>query len=244
MTDQKRVKKITTIPSPDKISGRIVEKHALAPDIYELCLAAPETEPAAFLYQPGQYAILSVDGHEPRPYSISGLPQDTALRFHIKDIGHGLSHALVTLPVGSIVNIDFPHGTAVLQEDSNRPMIAIGGGLGLAPLLPIIKIALTEMPEREINLFHGGVSIADLYFDTALRHLSAAHAHLTYTGVSEMPATGSKTGLVSEVAADILPADLSGYDAYLSGAPAMVKACLPPLLAKGLPRDRIFSDAL
>jgi NAD(P)H-flavin reductase len=172
------------------------------------------------------------------------MPDTTRVCFHIKDIGYGLSHAMSGLETEDTVTVSFPHGKAVLQAGSTRPIIAIGGGLGLAPLLPIIKTALHHMPAREILLFHGGVTAADLYLEPVLQELSSRYQNLSYTGVTENPINGFATGLVSDVANRQLPDDLSGYEAYLSGAPAMVEACLAPLLDKGLSRDLVFSDSL
>ncbi|MGM0422999.1 MAG: hypothetical protein ACQEQL_07895 [Pseudomonadota bacterium] len=245
-TDNTRPAKAAA-PAPREITCRIAAKTRLAPDIYELCLeaaAAGATDNGIFHYLPGQYAILSLPGHDPRPYSIAGMPDTTRICFHVKDIGHGLSHAIAALKTEDTVTVSFPHGKAILQPGSSRPIIAIGGGLGLAPLLPIVKTALHHMPERQIQLFHGGVTAVDLYLEPVLQELSARYPHFSYTGVTENPINDFATGLVSDVAKAQLPDDLSGYEAYLSGAPAMVQACLAPLLDKGLSRDLVFSDSL
>ena len=51
-----------------------------------------------------------------------------------------------------------------------------------------------------------------------------------------------RTGLVHEaVLAD--HADLSGFDVYVAGPPAMVRAARAAFLARGLPADRLFHDS-
>ena len=74
---------------------------------------------------------------------------------------------------------------------------------------------------------------------------AAAHANIRYVPVLSEPAAADawsgRTGLVHEaVLADF--ADLSGYQAYVCGAPVMVEAAQRDFLARGLPANEFFAD--
>ena len=76
--------------------------------------------------------------------------------------------------------------------------------------------------------------------------LSAASRNIAYVPVlsEATPACNwsGRTGLVHSAALADLP-DLSGFDAYVCGAPAMVDAARRDFTAAGLPDDRFFADA-
>lgn len=224
--------------APQNMICRFQSRHHFNDDIFAIELARDDSAP--FDYIAGQYAILSIaedDEHAPRPYSIAGMPGQDSITFHIKNAGHGLSHALSTLKQGARINIEFPLGSAVYKS-SDMPIIAIGGGLGLAPLLPIIQSALNDDPNHEIHIYHGVSGADDLYQDQFLKTLMADHNNVHYTGVIEdLHGTAA-------MAAYNQHTDLSGYIAYLSGAPAMVTATFKALEDRGLQLNNIISDAL
>lgn len=228
-----------------ELSCRILDKNFFTEDIFELRIkAATGGNTHRFDYKPGQYAILATGNHEARPYSIAGMPGHDYLAFHIKDMGHGLSHELANLKPGAEINVSYAGGDAYLQPKDHRPIIAIGGGLGLAPLIPIIDTALPLAPERDIYLFHGGVTQRDLYMDQTLTKRADHIPHLHYYGISETANTIGESGVVGPVALRHLPQDLSGFTAYLSGGPAMVLTTAALLNDRGLDFDDMHSDAL
>jgi len=76
------------------------------------------------------------------------------------------------------------------------------------------------------------------------RGWAEAHPHVRYVPVLSEPEAGwtGATGLVHEaILRDF--ADLSGFEVYASGPPAMVYAGRDAFLARGLPEDQMFSDA-
>lgn len=212
---------------------------SLAKDIFEISLQ--KKDQSLFSFDPGQYAFLQFGEHDVRPYSIASSPEMDTIQFHVKDMGHGLSHALSQLSDGTEVLIDYPHGSATYQKN-DRPILAIGGGLGLAPLIPIIRAALQNNPDHHIHLYHGAEEKDDLYLHAPLTQLADHYDNFAYTAVTEIPSNIGETGIVGQVATRS-SGDLSGFDAYISGAPAMVVHTAEHLEEKGLKREHIFTDA-
>lgn len=223
----------------DYMTVHAVDCRKISSSIFELRLQQPDKR--FFTFKPGQYAFLQHGEHEARPYSIASSPDQDTICFHIKDTGHGLSHGLSKVKENEDVLINYPHGSAVYRE-TDRPILAIGGGLGLAPLVPIVRAALKDNPDHRIFLYHGTETEQDLYLHAELENLSAHFPNLVYRAVTETPNSKSETGLVGDIAA-IHHDDLSGFDAYISGAPTMVIHTVEQLEKKGLKRRHIFTDA-
>jgi ferredoxin-NAD(P)+ reductase (naphthalene dioxygenase ferredoxin-specific) len=156
------------------------------------------------------------------------VPGSEHVEFHIRDIGTGASaHACRDLKPGDNVWLQGPFGDAVLDERSTRPLLAIAGGSGLAPMGSIIETALARNPTREVR------------FDA----LAARHANFRFVAVLSAPdaPTEHRTGLIGDVVIADLP-DLARFDAYLAGPPVMVAHVRDLLFARGLPHDRLFAD--
>jgi len=212
-------------------------------DIFAVTLARKDG--GIFDFKAGQYAVIGLPDapeHDARPYSIASNPQTAEISFHIKSAGRGISGELAAAEKGMAVEIDMPHGAAWYRPES-RPLLLVGGGLGLAPLLAIATEAEKINPGRKIFLYHGAYSANDLYQHDQLAAKAAQNEHFQYTGVTEAAADNIPQGRIGEFTAGRHD-DLSGFDAYLSGPPAMVSHCFSLLQDKGLDPARTFSDAL
>jgi CDP-4-dehydro-6-deoxyglucose reductase/ferredoxin-NAD(P)+ reductase (naphthalene dioxygenase ferredoxin-specific) len=223
-----------------EIGARVVAIEPATHDIRILRLRPDR----AFEFRAGQYARLRFHGHAPRDYSIASVPGSEHVEFHIRDIGTGASaHACRDLKPGDQVWLEGPFGDAVLDESSTRPLLAIAGGSGLAPMGSIVETALARSPQREVLLYFGVRSDRDLYGRPRFDALAARHPNFRFVPVLSTHDAPSRhrTGLVGDaVAAD--HRDLSRFDAYLAGPPAMVAHARDLLLGRGLPPDRLFAD--
>ena len=125
-------------------------------------------------------------------------------------------------------------------------MILMGGGTGFAPLKSMIEDLLEQDDRREIHLYWGARSAAELYLDQLPRMWATRHYHIHYRNAESEPDenAGAETfqGLVHEaVIAD--HDDLSGFDVYMSGPPAMIEAARREFIEHGVPADRLFYDS-
>jgi naphthalene 1,2-dioxygenase ferredoxin reductase component len=199
---------------------------------------------AEFAYRAGQYARLRFHGHEPRDYSIASKPGDDHVEFHIRDIGTGASaHACRELKPGDPVYVQGPFGDAVLDDISTRPMLVIAGGSGLAPMGAIVETALEGHPDRVVQLYFGVRTERDLYGQERFTALTTRHPNFRFIPVlsTQDEPTTLRTGLVGDAVVEDHP-DLSGFDAYLAGPPAMITHVRDLLFDHGLPSDRLFAD--
>lgn len=197
-------------------------------------------------FSPGQYATLQFTPEHIRPYSMAGLPGDDEMEFQIRRVPDGRVTAYVfeELAVGASLRISGPLGTAYLRRKHTGPMLCVGGGTGLAPVLSIVRGALDSGMDNPIHLYFGVRSAQDVYDAERLQALAAAHPNLT---VHVVVATGSagpgqRSGLVTDAIKQDL-ASLAGWRAYLCGAPAMVEALSLLVARLGMASDHIHADA-
>ncbi len=197
-------------------------------------------------FSPGQYVTVQFTPEHIRPYSMAGLAEDGEMELHIRRVpgGRVTQHVFEQLAEGAALRISGPLGTAYLRRKHTGPMLCVGGGTGLAPVLSIVRGALQAGMDNPIHLYFGVRSEADLYDIERLRALAEAHPqirlHIVVATGTDMP--GLHSGLVTDAIEQDLP-ELDGWRAYLCGAPAMVDALQMLLLRKGLPAEHIHADA-
>lgn len=197
-------------------------------------------------FSPGQYATLQFTPDHIRPYSMAGLPGDEEMEFHIRKVhgGRVTEYIFGELKVGSNIRISGPLGTAYLRRKHTGPMLCVGGGTGLAPVLSIVRGALAEGMTNPIHLYFGVRSQEDLYDAERLQAMADQHPQLkVHVVVATGPVDGAwRSGLVT----DAIESDfksLDGWRAYLCGAPAMVDA-LSLIVAKlGIASEHVHADA-
>lgn len=225
------------------LPARVARMNRLAPDVMGLWLRLPAVEP--FSWQCGQYVDVMLPG-ERRRFSLANPPHDAAfLELHVRRAPGGAFSEQVFggLQPGSLLRIEGPLGQFVYRP-GDRPLLLIGGGTGYAPLKAMIREVLETEARRDLLLFWGARTAADLYEDAWLRALAARHARFRYTPVlSEQAAdAGHETGFVHEAVLRKV-AGLAGFDIYAAGPPAMIDAVRTSLPLQGADPGRIYFDS-
>ena len=197
-------------------------------------------------FSPGQYATLQFSPEHARPYSMAGLPHDGELEFHIRKVpgGRVTEYLFDQVEEGATVKVSGPLGTAYLRRSHTGPMLCVGGGTGLAPVLSIVRGALDAGMPNPIHLYFGVRSPQDLYDAERLQALAAQHPNLTVHVVIATgdAGPGQRRGLVTDAIEHDLP-HLAGWRAYLCGAPAMVEALSLLVARLGMNPAHVHADA-
>ena len=226
---------------------RVVRKEQLAHDVMALYLKRPQAE--VFRFLAGQYVdILLKDGRR-RSFSLANAPEhDELLELHVRRVagGHFSEYVFTGMAEKTLLRIEGPLGTFFMDEQSPRPVLLIAGGTGFAPIKGMLEHHFATGAERSMHLFWGVRALRDLYMDALARGWTGTHAAFQYTPVLSEPGPADgwlgARGYVHEEVVRQYP-DLSGYDIYASGPPAMVQAAHALFCAHGLPPDRLFSDS-
>lgn len=231
-----------------KIPCRVMQKEYLCHDVVRLMLKLPTME--KFGYHPGQYIdILLQDGRR-RSFSIANASHtNESLELHIRIVEGGdfTNHALKELDEKAILRIEGPHGQFYLREDSDRDIIFMAGGTGFAPIKGIIEYCIMHNIERQMYLYWGVRAQEDLYMHELATMWANDFAHIHYIPVLSRPKEEEeknfRTGYVHEAIVKDIPGDLSKFDIYASGPPAMVEAGKELFEQHKLPLQQYYSDA-
>ena len=238
-------------PAPEvevkSLPCRIDHMERLADDVMAVFLRLPAVEPLHF--RAGQYVDIMLSEGRRRSFSIASAPADGPLiELHVRRASSsGFTGQLFdSMRAGTLLRIEGPLGQFWFRGDSPRPGLMIGGGTGYAPLRAMLRQLLAAGDRRPLTLYWGGRGSGDLYEDVWLTNVATVRQGFLYRPVlSEPDGDGFgavQTGLVHEAVLADIP-DLSGYDVYASGPPAMIDAIRKIFPQHGLPPDQLFFDS-
>ncbi len=207
------------------------------------------TDPAEMTFHAGQYVDVKIPGAgAKRSFSMANTPSTRdRLDFIIKMYPGGYFSGLLAgaLGPGDPLEVTGPFGTCTLKEKSERDVIMIGGGAGMAPLWSLANTLAERGSARNVSFFYGARGTRDLFYVDELRSLGARLPNLTHTLALSEPVAGDgwtgETGFITDVV-DRLTPDLSEHEAYVCGPPPMVDAAMALLERRGLPAERIHFD--
>lgn len=210
-----------------------------------------EEGPLPFDFLPGQFlnVIVPADGAKPattkRSYTIASSPTQAAhCEITVKREPDGVVSRYLhdSIREGSEIRISAPYGRFSFTGSEAESIVLIGGGVGITPLMSVIRYLTDRSWPGEIVLFFCFRTPADFIFREELERLQRRHANLRVIATaskSEGTAWGGRTGRLSaELVREIVP-DIATRLVHLCGPKAMMDATRAFLLDLGVPRERI-----
>jgi NAD(P)H-flavin reductase/hemoglobin-like flavoprotein len=230
--------------SPPWWLAEIVAHETRGPDLAVLTLQPSQPVP----YLPGQHISIQTPRWPRlwRNYSVANAPRDDGtLTLHVRAVPGGLvSAALVHhVAVGDTLLLGAAAGAMTADIMSERDVLGLAGGTGLAPVKAIID-AMVSTPgarrHREIVLYLGARYEAELYDLADLQHLERNYPWLQIIPVvSEEAAPDAIFGAIPDVVG------LSNWrdrDIYVAGPDPMIARTVSELKDRGAPEERIHYD--
>jgi ferredoxin-NADP reductase len=226
----------------------------------------PEDGQALPSFLPGQFLTFRLDlpteagGSEQiiRCYSLSDAPSSDRYRVSIKRVpapsgslvppGRSSTYFHDQVGVGDLLQVRAPAGHFHIDR-STAPVVLIGGGIGITPMLSMVNWCLTEQPEREIWLFYGVRHGQELVMQAHLETLATAHSnfHLRLCFSNPLPESSADSAFNYHGRIDVallrkeLP--LKPYHFYICGPTPMLESLVPGLEDWGVPESRIHFEA-
>lgn len=195
-----------------------------------------------------------------RAYSLANHPGETdILLLNIRlalppggqpDVPPGIvSSYLFGLGTGDTVAISGPYGN-FFAADSDKEMILIGGGVGMAALRPhVFDQLMYRKSNRTISYWYGARSLSDLFYTEDMERLARDHENFSWHVALSDPApsdawTGA-TGFIHDV---VYREHLKDHpdpgtcEYYLCGPPLMIEATRALLEKMDVAPDSVFYD--
>ena len=162
--------------------------------------------------------------------------------------GAGSSYVFGLRP-GDTVTAIGPFGDFHIKP-TQREMVYIGGGAGMAPLrAQLCHLLETEQTARKISYWYGARSLQEIFYDDYFAGLAAKHLNFTFHLALSSPLPednwNGHTGFIHEVVFENYLKDHPnpcGVEYYLCGPPMMIKACNRMLEKLGVPQAHIAFD--
>lgn len=231
-----------------KIPARVIEKTRLTADVMRIKIKLPDAQRLQFLA--GQYLEILLPDGKRRAFSIASAPQsEDVIELHIRHVEGGGFTGWVfdTLKERDILRLEAPLGTFFIRNDqTDRPMILMGGGTGFAPLKSMIEDLLAHHDKRPLHLFWGARNQAELYLHELAQRWAEQNDHIQYSSALSEPQSEDQAdffnGFVHAAVLQQYP-QLSAFDIYMSGPPAMIDAGRAAFLENGAEQRRLFFDS-
>jgi len=191
-------------------------------------------------FAPGQFNMIYAFGVGEAAISISGDPTRPGTLVHtIRDVGT-VTHAIARLEVGAAVGIRGPYGSAwPVARARGGDVLIVAGGLGLAPLRPVIYDVLARRADfARATLLYGARSPTELLYTRELEAWRSSGIEVDvvvdHAGADWLGPVGAVPSLIHDVVLDP-----SRTIAMVCGPEVMMRFSVRALAARGVAADRV-----
>ncbi len=153
--------------------------------------------------------------------------------------------SLRDLPIGVEVQLTGIGGSFVLSEKSDRPIVMIAGGIGIAPMRGMIEWAAHEKLQHRVTLFYSNRTAGEAAFLDEMRTWEKENGNFklvaTITEGYDPRWLGDRGRIDEKMIAKHDP-DFLNSQFYIAGPPAMVAATWQMLVAMGVDDSAIKTE--
>ena len=233
-------------------------------DICSFYLKPHDSRPLA-AFKPGQFLTFKLDipgDQQPttRCYSLSSVAHESHYRISIKrvlapkdhdDIPPGKSsnffHDFVK--ENDLLDVKAPSGNFFLDVTKTTPVVLVGGGIGLTPVLSMLEAVVAHGFQRDVWLFYGVRNDDEHIMKDYLDELDKAHHRLNLKICYSSPKKDSRINenyhYAERVTVDLFKRVLvtNNFEYYICGPPPMMESLVSDLKDWGVPAEDIHFEA-
>jgi len=209
--------------------------------LFDIKIDNPESQ-KAFDFLPGQFVELTVFGLGEAPFSIPSSPNNKDyFQLCIRDVGN-VSGALHRMKPGDKIGIRGPFGKGYFPFEKMRgkDVIIVAGGLGLAPVMPLIHTILEDRENyKRLVIIYGSVDPENILFKKDIEDWKKRDdIELCLTVDNPDEAWQGEVG----VCTNLIPGIDCGSDSYavVCGPPVMYKFVVSEFEKKCIKPENIF----
>ncbi len=201
-----------------RVVSRVVEDSAGTQCSFYL---APVDTMALPDFKPGQFLTftLPVEGAVPgdvprvvtRCYSLSDQPDPGHYRITVKRVpapagrpelpaGVASNHLHDHVHVGDVLDVRAPAGHFFIDPDAAVPVVLVAGGIGITPMMSMLRWCQRAQPQRPVHLFYGLRNGGEHAFKQELGALASTHPQLQAArGLQPVPHETDRQGSTSSM---------------------------------------------
>jgi len=193
-------------------------------------------------FEPGQFAWL-IAGRSPfaltqHPFSFSSSPDPSGrVSFTIKARGD-FTRSIAGIAPGTRAYLDGPHGLFTLARHDAPGFVLIAGGVGITPLISMIRSLSARRDPRPVILFYGNKDWEGVTFREELEGRRVVH-------VIESPPPdwkGERGFITAALLRRHLPEGYASFRFFVCGPIPMMDALERELASLGIPDDNIVTE--
>ena len=160
------------------------------------------------------------------------------------------SSYIFNLKPGDKVTVSGPYGEFFIK-DSEREMVYIGGGAGMAPMRShLFHLFHTLKTGRKVSFWYGARSVREMFYDEHFKLIEKSFPNFTYkVALSEPMKEDNWTGSIGFIHQVLHDEYLKDHDDpteveyYMCGPPPMIDACDNMLDSLGVDKEMIAYDS-
>lgn len=219
------------------------ESFDLTPDVKLLRIQlADEASKSSFNYKPGQFAFVSAFGVGESPFCLTSCANSEGiLEFALRKVGT-VSGAVHEMEAGARIGVRGPFGNNFpIEKFKGKNVLIIGGGIGMAPLRPVINTLLKNRKDyKDILVINGARSPQDLVFISEIDTWRETGTRVELTVDRGDSSWTGRVALVPQVIEELKPSPENTF-AITCGPPIMIRFVLAALKKLQFQENQIFT---
>lgn len=236
----------TAQAAADPWRAHTVEIRAIQPEImgvatYDLAFRS-ESVAATYRFMPGQFNMLYLPGAGEIAISVSDDPENRTSCAHTIRVAGNVTQTLARMQVGDTLGLRGPFGTNwPLPQCVGRDLVLVAGGIGLAPLRPVIYMMLRHRRQLgRLTLLYGARSPDTLLYQNEYDAWSRQGMLIQTTVDRSGPDWLGNVGVVTTLLEQLSAFDARNTILLCCGPELMMRFTVMSALSRGLTRKQIW----
>ena len=195
----------------------------------------------AYRFQPGQFNMLYLPGFGEVAISLSSDPAQPQVLGHTIRVAGNVTRGISRLKVGDAVGVRGPYGSHwPLEQAAGKNLIIVAGGIGLAPLRPVILSVLSHRDAYgRVLLLYGARTPADLLYTREFGRWREAGLEVNVTVDVGDESWRGKVGVVPQLFY-FVRMEHKNTLVLTCGPEIMMRFVIYEALARRIPKDAIY----
>lgn len=198
-------------------------------------------------FYPGQFFMVCFD--DPKFQRAYSIPSSPTQKNHIDitmDLVGEFTHKLWQTKEGDYLIFKGPYGKFYFDESMNNNLILIGGGLGITPLMSIIRYCNDKKLQNKIKFIYSVKTPENIVFNEELKQIKEQNKNFNYlVTITRSKPEHNWQGRTGRIDSDLLKqniVDIENSLYFLCGPLEFVKSAIAMLESLGAKKEQIKTD--